>query len=127
MMNVRPIRTEADHDWALGELEAYFRDQPKPGTEAGDRFEVLATLVEAYEAKQWALPEIDPIDILNAAIDDMGHDHSELAVLLGSRSHASEVLARKRPLSLDMIRSISEAWALPASLLVPRYKLTDVA
>ena len=126
-MDIRPIRDEADYAWALGEVEAYFKTEPEQGSADSDRFEVLSTLIEAYETKHWALPDVDPIAILRHAIDDLGRTQAELADILGSRSHASEILARKRPLSLEMIRRISEAWHLPAALLVSRYALDDAA
>lgn len=126
-MDIRPIRTEADYDWALSQIEGYFQREPQPGTLDGDRFEVLSTLVEAYEKNHWPIQHGDPIDILNYAIANFGRTQTELAELLGSRSHASEILARKRPLSLDMIRRISETWDLPAALLLPSYRLNDAA
>jgi HTH-type transcriptional regulator/antitoxin HigA len=126
-MDIRPIRDEADYAWALNEVEGYFQHEPDLGTADSDRFEVLSTLIEAYEAKHWALPDADPIAVLRHAIDDLGRTQANLADILGSRSYASEVLARKRPLSLEMIRRISDAWNLPTSLLVSRYTLDQAA
>ena len=123
-MEIRPIRTDKDHKAALAEIEACW-DAPE-GSEAGDRLDVLLALVEIYEAKRWPTDlskRFDPIDVLNYAIDELGHTQAELAELLKSRSRASEILSRRRPLTVDMIHKISEAWKIPADLLVRPYKI----
>jgi HTH-type transcriptional regulator/antitoxin HigA len=122
-MDIRPIHTEDDLTWALNEIAVYFEHQPISGSPDADRFEVLATLIDTYESEHWAIPEADPIDVLNYAISDMGRSQADLAEILGSRSRASEVLSRRRPLTLDMIRKISSAWKLPVELLVAPYNL----
>ena len=127
-MEVRPIRTDKDHKAALAEIEAYW-GAPE-GSEQGDKLDVLLALVEIYEAKRWPIDmakRFDPIDALNYAIDELGHNQAELAELLSSRSRASEILARRRPLTVDMIHKISEAWKLPADLLVRPYKIKRAA
>jgi HTH-type transcriptional regulator / antitoxin HigA len=122
MMDVRALHTEADYEWALSEVEWYFDHQPEPGSPEGDRFDVLATLIEAYENEHHPIPDAtDPVDVLHFAIEDMGRSQTELAQILGSRSRASEILARRRPLTLDMIRRISEAWLIPIDLLAKPY------
>jgi HTH-type transcriptional regulator/antitoxin HigA len=89
------------------------------GTEEGDKLDILATLVEKYEDGRWPNIDVtDPIDLLNYAIEELGHSQAELAELLGSRSRASELLNRRRPLTVEMIHKISEAWKIPADLLV---------
>ena len=123
-MEIRPIRTDKDHKTALAEIEACW-GAPE-GSEAGDRLDVLLALVEIYEAKRWPTDlgkRFDPIDVLNYAIDELGHTQAELAELLKSRSRASEILSRRRPLTVDMIHKISEAWKIPADLLVRPYKI----
>jgi HTH-type transcriptional regulator/antitoxin HigA len=127
-MNVRPIRTDQDHHAALAEIEACWG--ASEGTEAGDRLEILVTLVESYEARRWPVANedtFDPIDTLYYAIEEFGHTQAELAELLGSRSRASEILARRRALTVDMIHKISEAWKIPADLLVQPYKVGRAA
>lgn len=127
-MNLRPIRTDEDHRAALAEIEACWG--AAEGTEAGDRLDVLVALVESYEARRWPVEQgkrFDPVDVLHYAIDELGHTQAELAGLLGSRSRASEVLARKRALNVDMIHKIGEAWKLPAELLVRPYKIRKAA
>jgi HTH-type transcriptional regulator / antitoxin HigA len=122
-MDIRPIRTDDDHRAALAEIEACW-DAPE-GSEAGDRLDVLVTLVEDYETRRWPIvptKRFDPVDVLHYAIDELGHTQPELATLLGSRSRASEVLARKRALNVEMIHKISKAWKIPAELLVRPYR-----
>jgi HTH-type transcriptional regulator/antitoxin HigA len=127
-VNIRPIRTDQDHRAALAEIEACW-GAPE-GTEAGDRLDVLVALVESYEAKRWPIESnesFDPIDVLHHAIEEFGHSQTELAEILGSRSRASEILTRRRALTVDMIHKISEAWKIPADLLVRPYRIETAA
>jgi HTH-type transcriptional regulator/antitoxin HigA len=127
-MEIRPIRTDEDHRAALAEIEA--RWGAAEGTEEGDKLDVLFALVEAYEEKRWPIDldeNFDPIDILNHAIEELGHTQAELAELLGSRSRASEILSRRRALTVEMIRKISKEWNIPADLLVRPYKVERAA
>jgi HTH-type transcriptional regulator/antitoxin HigA len=123
MMDVRPLHTESDYEWALAEVSRYFDTEPPPGSPDGDRFEVLLALLRDYEDKNTHIPAADPIEVLRFAIESMGKSQAQLAALLGSRSHASEVLNRKRRLTLDMIRMISSEWRIPIELLTPHYEL----
>ncbi|MBV8964107.1 MAG: XRE family transcriptional regulator [Hyphomicrobiales bacterium] len=123
MMNVKPLHNEQDYEWAISEVTRYFESQPRPGTEEGDRFEVLATLIKEYEDEHFEIPKGDPVDILKFAIESMGRSQADLAKLIG-RNRASEILNRVRPLNLDMIRSISAAWHIPTDLLISRYDVT---
>jgi HTH-type transcriptional regulator/antitoxin HigA len=127
-MDIRPIRTDDDHRAALAAIEACW-GAPE-GSPEGDKLEVLVALVESYEARRWPIElteRFDPIDVLRYAIDELGHSQIELADLLGSRSRASEILGRRRALTVDMIHKISEAWKLPADLLVRPYALESAA
>jgi HTH-type transcriptional regulator / antitoxin HigA len=130
-MEIRPIRTDKDHKATLAEIDTCW-GAPE-GTEEGDRLDVLLALVEIYEAKRWPIDvgeSFDPIDVLNYAINELGHTQAELAELaelLGSRSRASEILSRRRALTVDMIHKISETWKIPADLLVRPYKLERAA
>ena len=127
-MDIQPIRTDEDHRAALAEIEG--RWGAPEGTEEGDRLDVLLALVELYEAKRWPIhieARFDPIDVLQHAIEELGHTQSELAELLGSRSRASELLLRRRALTVDMIHRIGEAWKIPADLLVRPYKVERAA
>ncbi|WP_315838703.1 XRE family transcriptional regulator [Bradyrhizobium prioriisuperbiae] len=123
MKNIRPLRTPADHQWALKEVERYFKKPPAPGSEEGDRFDVLSALIEHYENEHVAIPAADPIDVLHFALDSMDKTQADLARILGSASRASEILNRKRRLTLDMIRRISEDWNLPIESLTGDYEL----
>lgn len=105
------------------EIEEFFADIPEPGTPDGERFELLTVLVSRYEDQHFPIPKADPIDLIWFAIEDLGRSQTELADLLGSRSRASEILNRKRPLTLPMIREISEAWKLPLEALAAPYAL----
>jgi HTH-type transcriptional regulator / antitoxin HigA len=128
-MEIRPIRTDKDHRAALAEIDTHW-GAPE-GTDEGDRLDVLLlALVEIYEAKRWPIEideSFDPIDVLNYAIEELGHTQAELAELLGSRSRASEILARRRALTVDMIHKIRETWKIPADLLVRPYKVKRAA
>ncbi|TGD97250.1 helix-turn-helix domain-containing protein [Methylobacterium nonmethylotrophicum] len=123
---IRPIRTDADHAEALAEIERLWGSAP--GTPEGDTLDVLATLVEDDETRNFPVEAADPVDLLHFAIEDMGRSQAELADLLGSRSRASEILNRKRHLTLDQIRAVSAAWNLPIAVLAAPYRLArDVA
>jgi HTH-type transcriptional regulator/antitoxin HigA len=122
MMDVKPLHNERDYDWAIREISRYFESEPEPGTADGDRFEVLSTLIKAYEDRHFATKRGDPVDVLNFAIESMGRSQAELAGLIG-RNRASEILNRVRPLTLDMIRTISQEWNLPIEALAVRYDL----
>jgi len=116
-MEIHPIRNDDDHAAALREIERLWG--ATAGTEDADKLDILATLVERYEEARWPINDAsDPIDWLHYAIDELGHSQAELAELLGSRSRASEVLNRRRPLTVEMIRKISESWKIPADLLI---------
>ena len=127
MMNIRAIHDDADYAWAIGQITPYFETEPEPGTPDADRFDVLATLIEAYEARQYLIPAADPVDVIRFAIENLGRSQSELAQVLGSRARASEVLNRKRFLTLDMIRAVSCAWNLPLGSLARPYDLAPAA
>jgi HTH-type transcriptional regulator/antitoxin HigA len=127
-MDIRPIRTDRDHRAALAEIERLW-GSPE-GTEEGDKLDILVTLVENYEEKRWPIRtrrRFDPVDVLLYAIDELGHTQTELAELIGSRSRASEILSRRRALTVDTIHKISKAWHIPADLLVQPYALKKSA
>ncbi len=119
-MQIKPIKRDADHDAALREIEALWG--AADGTPEGDRLDVLATLVEAYEEKRWPMEELDPVEAIEAAMAHEGHTRADLALLIGN-SRATEILKRKRALTLPMIRRISKAWYVPEKVLVREYGL----
>jgi HTH-type transcriptional regulator / antitoxin HigA len=122
MMDVRPLHNEHDYDWAIGEVTRYFETQPALGTPDSDRFEVLTTLIREYEDEHFQMQSADPIEVLAFAIESMGRSQANLGELIG-RNRASEILNRIRPLTLDMIRTISTEWNIPIELLTPQYEL----
>lgn len=127
-MEIRPIRTAADHRAALVEIEKLWG--APAGSARGDRLDVLVTLVERYEEQRWPLQSrrrFDPIDVLHFAIAELGHSQVDFAKIVGSRARASEVLARRRPLTLQMIQKITASWKIPADLLVRPYRTTASA
>jgi HTH-type transcriptional regulator/antitoxin HigA len=117
-MDVRPIRTEADYEWALHEIGPYFEREPEPDTAEAARFDVLAALIEHYEARQWPIDLPDPVDVLRFRMEQGGLEQSDLATLLGSRSRASEILSRKRRLTMDQAFLLHKAWGIPAEALI---------
>lgn len=118
MRNIRPIRNETDYDWALREIAPYFEREPKSGTAAADRFDILAALIEAYEARRWSAEPPDPVDAIRYGMERGGYTQADLGRLLGSRSRASEVLAKRRPLTLEQIRRLHAEWGIPAASLL---------
>lgn len=122
MMDVRALRTDADYDWALKEVEQYFDNVPASNTPEADRFDVLSTLIAKYEADRFTIPNADPIEVLEFAMESMGKTQAELGHLI-TRSRAAEIMKRKRRLTLSMIRIISEAWHIPADALIGYYQI----
>lgn len=124
MKAVRPLRTEADYDWALAEITPYFETPPREGTPEADRFDLLATVIEAYEAKHWPIEPADPIDAIRYRMETAGYTQTDLALLLGSRSRASEIMNRRRALTLPMAHKLHREWNIPAETLIRPYHLS---
>ncbi len=122
-MDMRAIRTEADYDWALAEIAVYFDRQPEPGTAEADRFDVLAALLKLYEDAHHAIAAPDPVEMIKQWMAMRGLSQSELATVIGSKPRASEILNRKRALTLDMIFKLTRDWGMPAEALVTPYPL----
>lgn len=120
-MEIRPIKTEDDYDTALAEIDSLMG--VPPNTPEGDKLEVLVTLVEAYEDAHWPIEAPDPISAIGHVMEANGWKQRDFAILIGSQPHASEVLRRRRPLTLSMIRALSTEWNLPADTLVREYPL----
>ncbi len=115
-MKVRPIRTRKDHREALAEIERLW--DAKRGTPAYDRLDVLVTLVEAYERKQFPLPPPDPIEAILFRMEQQGLTRKDLEPMIGSRARVSEVLNHKRDLTLPMIRALHDKLGIPAESLI---------
>jgi HTH-type transcriptional regulator/antitoxin HigA len=120
-MNIRPIKTEADCDAALAEIDRLF-DAPAGSPEC-DRLEVLTTLVEAYETEHHPMPPPDPIEAIKFRMEQAGLKQVDLIPAIGSKSHVSEVLNRRRPLTLPMIRRLSRDFGIPVEVLVREYEI----
>lgn len=125
MVTVTPIRTEQDYEAALAEIEGVM--DARPGTPDGDRLDVLATLVQAYEAKHHAIDPPDPVELIRFAMEARGLRPVDLEPMIGGSGRVSEILNRKRPLTLSMIRRLHEEWGLPADVLVRDYPLAPEA
>ncbi|MCB0180209.1 MAG: helix-turn-helix domain-containing protein [Anaerolineae bacterium] len=124
-MEIRPIKTEADYEAALAEIETLF--EAELGTPESDRLEVLTTLVEAYEEAHYAIPLPDPIEAIKYYMESRGLERRDLEPYLGSRARVSEILNRKRPLSLTMIRRLNENLGIPAEVLIQPYDYQQAA
>ena len=116
-MEIKPIRNDKDHASALKELERLWG--AAPGSPEEDKLEVLATLVEAYEAKHHPIDPPDPIAAIQFRMEQMGLDRSDLVPVLGGRNRVSEVLSRRRPLNLRMITTLRSKWGISADVLIP--------
>ena len=117
-MNIHPIRTKSDYKRALREVSAYFDNEPEPGSEDGDRFEILATLVEAYESKHFPIEAPDPIEAIRFRMEQGGLSVKDLVPSIGQPNRVYEVLNRKRGLTLEMIRNLHRNLGIPAESLI---------
>jgi HTH-type transcriptional regulator/antitoxin HigA len=115
---IRPVRSEADYDAALIDIERYFDKPPKPGTPAADRFDLLALVIEDYERKNWPIDPPNPVDAIRYRMETGGFTQADLGRLLGSRQRASDVLARKRRLTMPMAWKLYREWDIPAEALI---------
>jgi HTH-type transcriptional regulator / antitoxin HigA len=119
-MKIKPIRTEADYEAALKEIERLFN--AKPGSKEADRLEVLTTLTEAYEEKQYSIPLPDPIEAILYHMESRGLSRRDLEPFIGSRARVSEVLNRRRPLTMEMIRNLHDGLGISAEVLIQPYR-----
>ena len=115
-VDLKPIRSEADYEQALAEVERLWGS--KSGTPNGDRLDVLATLIEAYEEKHYPIDVPDPIEAIKFRMEQQGLTRKDLEPLIGTRTRISEVLNGKRALSIAMIRKLVEKLGIPAEVLI---------
>jgi antitoxin component HigA of HigAB toxin-antitoxin module len=120
-MEISPIRSDMDHRAAVQEIERLW--DAKEGTDAFNRLDILATLVDVYEAKRWSVADLDPVETIKADMELNGRSLGELGKVIG-KSRATEILKRHRPLTLGMIRKLNQAWHIPADRLVREYELS---
>lgn len=121
MINIAPIRTDADYDAALNRISVLM--EAAYGTPEGDELDILTTLVEAYERTRFPIDAPDPVEFIKNIMEFMGIGQAALAEILDSRSRASEILNRRRPLTLDQIRRISSQWHVPSDPLISKYDI----
>ena len=120
-MNIKPIRSKKDLARALARIEALW--DAAPGTSRGDELDVLTTLVDAYERQAYPIDPPDPIEAIKFRMEQAGMDRSDLEPFIGSRARVSEVLSRKRALSISMIRKLHKALGIPPTVLISEYQL----
>ncbi|CAN5747156.1 DNA-binding protein [soil metagenome] len=121
-MKIAPVRSETDYDAALREIDRLM--DAEPGTPRGDRLEVLVTLVEAYEQYRWSIDAPDPIDAIRIRMAERGLSRRDLEGMLGSSGRVSEILNRKRSLTVEMMRRLHVELGIPAeSFMRPMKKV----
>ena len=116
MRDLKPIRSEKDYERALAEVEELWG--AKAGTLKGDRLDILATLIEVYEAEHYPMDPPDPIEAIKFRMEQQGLKRKDLEEILGTRTRVSEVLNRKRGLSINMIRALHEKLGISAEILI---------
>jgi HTH-type transcriptional regulator/antitoxin HigA len=116
MKDLKPLRTEADYEAALTEVEELWG--AKTGTPRGDRLDVLATLIDVYETERYPMKAPDPVDAIKFRMEQQGLTRKDLEKILGSRMRVSEVLNRRRGLSIEMIRKLHAKLKIPAEVLI---------
>jgi HTH-type transcriptional regulator / antitoxin HigA len=130
VMQIHPVRTRAEHLAAVKRIEALIDAGVKPGTPEGDELDVLATLVDAYEAKAFQIDAPDPISAIKFRMEQQGLSRRDIEPYIGSRARVSEVMTGKRPLTLDMVRRVRDGLGISADLLIghaPRHAAAKVA
>lgn len=118
MMDIRPLRSEADYEKALTEIELFFENEPKPETREADQFDLLALVISDYEARNWPIDPPDPVDAIKYRMEQKGYSQRDLGILFGSQSRASEILSRKRSLTMQMAWKLNREWGVPAESLI---------
>lgn len=118
-MEIKPIKTEQDYQAAMARLETIF--DAKPGTPEGDELEVLGVLIDNYERTHFPVDLPDPIEAIKFRMDQMNYSNKDLAEVIGFKGRVSEILNRKRKLSLNMIRKLHVSMQIPTDVLVQEY------
>nr|WP_315158346.1 helix-turn-helix domain-containing protein [uncultured Flavobacterium sp.] len=118
-MNINLIKTEDDYNQALERLEIIF--DAKKGTDEGDELELLGMLIDQYENEHFPIDLPDPIEAIKFRMEQMGYTQNDLAKIIGFKSRASEILNRKRKLSLEMIRQLHTSLNIPTEVLIQTY------
>lgn len=118
-MEIKLIKTENDYNQALERLEVVF--DAKKGTPEGDELELLSILIEQYENTHFPIDLPDPIEAIKFRMEQMGYNQNDLAKIIGLKSRASEILSKKRKLSLEMIRQLHNSLHIPTDVLIQNY------
>lgn len=118
-MTIKPIKDERDYQQALERLEVIF--DAKKGSNEGDELEILGILIETYENEHFPVALPDPIEAIKFRMEQMGYNQNDLANMMGLKSRASEILSKKRKLSLNMIRLLHENLKIPTEVLIQAY------
>ena len=118
-MNIKPIRNEKDYQKVLNRLEDIF--DAKKGTEQGDELEILSILIDRFENERFPIGMPDPIEAIKFRMEQMGMKQKDLAEVVGFKSRVSEILNKKRKLTLDMIRKLNSTLHIPTEVLVQDY------
>jgi HTH-type transcriptional regulator/antitoxin HigA len=118
-MEIKPIRTKKDYEQALERLDVIF--DSKKGTKNGDELEILGILIENYENEKFPIDLPDPVEAIKFRMEQLGYNQTDLANVIGLKSRASEILNRKRKLSLEIIRQLHEKLNIPTDVLIQAY------
>lgn len=118
-MNIKPIKTEQDYQMALQRLEEIF--DAKTNSKEGDELEILSILIEKYESKNFPIDMPDPIEAIKFRMDQLGMKQKDLAEAVGFNSRVSEILSKKRKLTIEMVRNLSEKLRIPTEVLIQKY------
>jgi HTH-type transcriptional regulator / antitoxin HigA len=119
VMKVKPIKTKKDYALAMQRLEKIF--DAKPGSPEGDELEILAILIEKYEDDHYRIDFPDPIEAIKFRMEQLGYSQNDLAEVVGLKSRASEILSKKRKLTLEMIRQLHNQLNIPTQVLIQPY------
>ena len=118
-MTIKPIKTKKDYQLTINRLESIFA--AKPGTSEGDELEVLGILIDKYEQEHYPIEYPDPIEAIKFRMEQLGYSQNDLAKVVGLKSRASEILNRKRKLTLEMIRQLHKGLGIPTDVLIQSY------
>lgn len=118
-MNIKAIKTEQDYNEAMERLEILF--DAKKGTVEGDELEVIGILIDQYEKEHFPIDLPDPVEAIKFRLEQLGYNQTDFAEIIGLKSRASEILNRKRKLSLDMIRQLHDRLNIPTDVLIQAY------
>ncbi len=124
-MTLKPIRTKADYKAALGEISRLL--DAEPGSALAEKLEILSILVEDYEERRHPVDPPDPIEAIRFRMEQQGLSRRDIEPYIGSRARVSEVMNRRRPLSVDMIRRLHAGLGIPAEILIRPYKTVSAA